>query len=124
MSLTDDRPQIVMNRDKARARRSDPDESHAAADKSARNKDGSGRAVLWLVLAHGPLVGSEINEHYRSWYAANGWPRVAWDSPRKRAGELCEDGYLEVVKGSHPSRAEERLFMVTDAGKAELGVTK
>jgi hypothetical protein len=110
--------------DKARARRSDRVQSHKAADKSARNKKGSALGVLRLVFQEGQLGGSEINELYRRLYRKNKWPRVALDSPRKRAGELCEDGYLEGIDTQRATQLPERVFRITDAGKLLIGVTQ
>ena len=47
-------PQIVMNGDTARARKSDPLASHAAADKSAATRGQVHEAVVQLITEYGP----------------------------------------------------------------------
>ena len=114
MTMTDEHrvPAIVANGDSARARRSDPLTSHEAADRSAHTLTKLRRAVLALVLQEPSSIGSELNAMYELRYARNGWPKAAWDSPRKRAGELAEDGLL-LVAGS---RAGERQFVISIIG--------
>lgn len=83
--------------DTARARGDDSLASHRAADESARTISEVRRAVLALVEQLGSANGHDLNDFY-SLYAPNrGWPRVAYDSPRKRAGELLRDGLLAVA---------------------------
>ena len=81
-------PGIVLEGDTARARRSDPPASHVAADVSARNRGRVHDAVVELLTEHGPMTGRDINDQYEMHRWSNGWPRVAADSPRKRAAEL------------------------------------
>lgn len=105
-------PQIVIDGDKARTRRSDPAESHAAADRSQHTISALRLAVLALVREEPISVGSALNEMYRARYERRGWPKCAWDSPRKRAGELADDGLL-LIAGS---RDGERTFIISSSG--------
>jgi hypothetical protein len=59
-------------------------------------------AVLALILSHGPLVGSRLNDLYEAGREGAGWPDVHRDSPRKRAGELAADGILRVTNADSP----------------------
>lgn len=81
-------PQIVMNGDTARARKSDPLASHAAADKSAATRGQVHEAVVQLITEYGPMNGLALNNMYREVHIFRGWPVVAFESPRKRAAEL------------------------------------
>lgn len=103
---------MILPDDSARSRRSDPTTSHMAADRSAHTLTKLRLAVLALVRQEPLAVGSELNEMYRLRFERNGWPKAAWDSPRKRAGELAEDGLLLVVG----VRAGERQFVISAAG--------
>lgn len=88
--------------DTARARRSDPLPSHVAADKSAATRGRVAVAVLHLVETYGARTGQELNDLYRANRADMGWPVVAFDSPRKRAGELAAAGDLVVTNPDDP----------------------
>jgi hypothetical protein len=108
--------------DTARTRRTDPATSHRAADVSQETMRLTKVRVLIVVRENGPLVGSEINDLYRFRSARTNWERVAWDTPRKRAGELASDGYLEVV-GTRPAAGnhlEESIYGLTDKGRKAL----
>ena len=105
------RPMIRPN-DTARVRRSDPLVSHMAADSSAHTLTKLRLAVLALVRQEPLAVGSELNEMYKIRYIRNGWPKAAWDSPRKRAGELAEDGLLLAIG----TRGGERQFIISATG--------
>lgn len=80
--------QIVMGGDTARARRTDPNSSHVAADRSAQTRGQVHEAVVALIREHGPLNGRDLNVAYAEERFFAGWPMVAFDSPRKRAAEL------------------------------------
>lgn len=80
-----------------RARRSDPETSHIAADASQAGLKEAKRNVLQILRDHETLTGTEINEQYSLYAARLNWRRLAWDSPRKRAGELVTDGFLEIA---------------------------
>lgn len=101
--------------DTARTRLTDPLQSHLAGDRSQRNRSATALGVLTLVWEH-PRCGSELNELFRAAVTERGWVKVAWDSPRKRAGELCEDGYFDVVDEDLAHPATERVFQITAAG--------
>jgi hypothetical protein len=111
-------PKILPD-DNPRTRSTDPVTSHQAADVSARSLRETKTHVLAVVRDNGPVTGSAINDLYVFAGARFGWKEVAWDSPRKRAGELVEDGYLEVhdfrpAPGNHLPEASYKL---TDLGK-------
>lgn len=80
-----------------RARRTDPTSSHVAADKSGSNLHLVADAVLWLIDHYGPMNGADLNDRYMSMRRTLQWPVVAYESPRKRAGELVHDGLLVVL---------------------------
>lgn len=80
-----------------RARRTDPTSSHVAADKSGSNLRAVADAVLWLIDHYGPMNGVDLNDRYMSMRRTLQWPVVAYESPRKRAGELVHDGLLVVL---------------------------
>lgn len=115
-------PQIVMVGDSARTRKSDPVTSHRAADVSSTHLHETKLRVLELLSIHGALVGSEINEQYVLMAARKNWRRVAWDTPRKRAHELLDDGFLEVesVRTAEGNNLPERSMRLTDLGREAL----
>ncbi len=112
--------------DEPRARRSDPANSHRAAEKSGRGLSKLRIAVLRLIAMEGPLIGSEINAIYRDEVSLSNdrrmLPTAAWDSPRKRAGELhAKFGYLDHVGDrAGSSTTPEAEYRINDAGWAEL----
>lgn len=108
----------ILPDDTARARRSDPVYSHAAADRSQVNLQQTKRNVLWLVRNLGPITGQDLNAAYREAAAELGWPLVAFESPRKRSGELLADGLLKDTLNA-PDCAE---YQITIAGLGALGV--
>lgn len=114
-------PQIRPD-DSPRAQLSDPIQSHMAADRSQRTVKGASRGVLQLVYLDGEVTGSRINETYGIDYTAMGWPRVAADTPRKRASDLCNNGFLEATGTQKAIRLQERIFTITEQGKREIGV--
>lgn len=105
----------LLTGDGPRARRSDPLQSHVAADKSQETITAVKAAVLLLVRQKGALDGAELNELYAARRDRNGWPMVHWDSPRKRAGDLHRDGQLKVLNADAPrgTAAEYTLLGVT-----------
>ena len=117
-----DPPQIVMAGDSARTRKSDPLTSHIAGDVSSRHMHETKQRVLQIINTHGALVGSEVNEQYVLMAARLNWRRVAWDTPRKRAHELLEDGFLEVesVRTAEGNNLPERAMQLTDAGREAI----
>lgn len=80
-------------------RESDNVMSHRAADRAAVNRRAVLDKVRYLVETTGPLTGSEINEAYARLQRLypDVLPRVAWDTPRKRAGDLAREGLIEYV---------------------------
>jgi DNA-binding PadR family transcriptional regulator len=104
-----------------RARKADRVQSHLAADRSQRTMHATKRAVLTLVLQEGELPGKEINDLYHNRRDRHDWGTVAPDTPRKRAGELAEDGYLsaryETSEGNH---LPEAFYSITDKGREAL----
>lgn len=100
--------------DAARARRLDPLPSHVAADKSASTRGRVAEAVLFLVETYGARNGQELNDLYRKNQAGQGWPIVAFDSPRKRAGELAADDDLIITNPDDP-RGTPAVYAVAEA---------
>lgn len=105
-------PQIVMV-DAPRVRRDDPLSSHIAGDKSARTIEQVKDAVIALVRQEGELSGAELNDLYSLRASRHGWDDCAWDSPRKRAGELVKDGRLEVVNPACP-RGTPHIYTIPE----------
>ena len=117
-----DVPAITPAGDKARTRRSDPTTSHIAADISQANLAESKQRVLQIVKNHWPVTGVEVNELYATASRRHGWRRLAFDSPRKRLGELAEDGLVEVhdVRVAEGNHAPEASYVLTEAGRQAL----
>ncbi|WP_120338094.1 hypothetical protein [Cryobacterium soli] len=114
-------PQIRPD-DTPRARLSDPVQSHMAADRSQRTIKGASKAVLVLVYLQDCLSGSQINAEYAHSREHFRFPQVAADTPRKRASDLCNDGFLEATGTQKAIRLQERIFTITEQGKREIGV--
>ena len=117
-----DVPQIVMLGDTARTRKSDPHTSHLAGDVSAHGLRDAKTRVMQLVTMHAPVTGSELNDLYRLTADRLGWPRLGLDSPRKRAGELARDGFLEVVgtQIAAGNNLPESAYGITDKGRTAI----
>jgi hypothetical protein len=99
MTVTDtplDFPQVSPD-DTARTRRTDPPQSHVAADVSQQGIHALRNNLLVLVRENPFIIGTELNDLYRDTYRSRGWKRVAPESPRKRAAEMAVDGYLLTV---------------------------
>lgn len=111
-------PQIIIEGDTARARKSDPNASHVAADRSSHGLHESKHRVLQLVRMHESIAGSDLNDQYKIMSDRMNWKRLAWDSPRKRAGELADDGFLTVVgeRLSEGNHSLESVYALTDKG--------
>ena len=109
--------------DTPRTRRGDRDNSHIAADASARSIRETKLRVLQIVMQEGPIIGAEINDLYDLRRARNGWREIHVDSPRKRAGELAADGLLEIVgdRVNPANHLPEAEYAITGAGRAALG---
>lgn len=97
----------------AHARRTDPAASRVSATKASVTMPLVKRSVLDLLSNNEALNGNNINELYRS----EGYPKCAWDTPRKRAGELLRDGYLTNIAW-HPS--DEAVYAITDKGREAI----
>lgn len=115
---------IVTAGDTARARRTDPETSHAAADKSAKGLSRLRVAVLRLIGGfEDGLTGSAINGIYQARNTVWGdvYPKCHPDSPRKRAGELAEDGFLDVVEHrAGMFGSQESVYKVSPDGRRFL----
>ena len=105
-----------------RARRTDPDTSHVAADATQAHLHEAKQRVLRVVAVHGPLVGSEINDQYRVMASHHNWRRLAYDSPRKRAGELVADGFLRIsgTRIAEGNSLPESIYAITDLGREAI----
>jgi len=103
MTITPVRPAILPD-DTARARYRDPQESHDAADLSAKNRRLVMDTVFARLLEH-PSTDHELEE----WYAANAasLPPAFPGTPRKRRSDLKRDGLVVAteVKRKHPDSA-------------------
>lgn len=120
---------MVTDGDSPRARRTDPATSHAAADKSQKGLSKLRVAVLRMfadleeVDEVWELTGSEVNAEYRRYRvgAPGEFPLCHPDSPRRRAGELARDCYLDVVghrKGGYGT--EESVYRLSPEGRDYL----
>lgn len=115
-------PSIIPNDDSARTRKGDPITSHVAGDNSQRNLHESKRRVLELVELHAPITGRELNDLYSLAASRLNWKRIHFDSPRRRAGELAKDGYLEVVgtQIAEGNNSPEAAYGLTDLGREAI----
>ncbi|GAA3730525.1 hypothetical protein GCM10022239_03870 [Leifsonia bigeumensis] len=107
-----------------RARKTDKVTSHIAADASQVHMKETKRNVLRIVSEHGSLVGSEINEQYLAYAMRKGWRRPAYDTPRKRAGELALDGFLDdsETRIAEGNNLPESVYRLTAKGEAAVGL--
>lgn len=104
-----------------RVGRDAPIQSHMAADRSQRTMHATKRAVLELVLQKGELAGSELNALYLLRASRHGWGKVAPDTPRKRAGELAQDGFLSIrTQTSAGNHLPEAVYSITAKGREVL----
>lgn len=119
---------LAVGIEEPRARTTDPGTSHAAADKSQAGLSKLRMAVLRAVATFQiPPVGSEINDRYALWTKTDHYrfPAAHPDSPRKRAGELADLGYLDVIgKRVGAYGSEESIYRVSPEGRRLLEVTK
>jgi hypothetical protein len=101
-----------------RFRASDPAPSQIAANKAEKNLRITKVRVLELIHTQGWLSSSEVNDQYLFASARLDWTRLAYDSPRKRAGELVDEGYLRVVdERMGANGAPESVYALTEKGK-------
>lgn len=105
-----------------RARKTDKLTSHIAADASQMHMKETKLHILRIVADCGSLVGTQINELYRTYAARENWRRPAWDTPRKRAGELAIDGYLDDTETriAEGNNLPESVYRLTDKGREAL----
>jgi hypothetical protein len=109
----------IYGEDTARTRKSDPLTSHAAGDRSQAAMKPTKIAVLKLIHQEGALTGEEINDLYSLRWDRHDWPIAKHDTPRKRAGELFADGYLEL----HGGCRDGRVFRLSAAGISAIEVS-
>lgn len=79
------------------ARRADPIASHVAADKAEASAGAVKAIILTLIFEAGSMTGQELNDLYRERWEKEGWPQVAYDSPRKRAGDMFRARQLSIL---------------------------
>ena len=106
--------------DTPRARRSDPEASHVAADRSSRSRERVRDAVLEILREDGPMTGGEMNEAYMTWRVSNPrtFPRCHFDTPRKRLGEAADEALVDVI--DHRHRTVEAVYRLSPEGRAWL----
>ena len=104
--------------DTPRARRTDPIESHKAADRSARHRNATRLAILNIFReSDRMLTGKDVIALYHARGPSRGWPAIAFESPRKRTEELAKDGYLERLEGETAmNNRTEGVYVLTRAG--------
>lgn len=83
--------QLLLN---PRARITDPDTSHLAAD-TVVNVTELHQAIYTIILHHGPIDDTTIYPMVRKWINASD------SSVRTRRHELVEMGYVREFKGAH-----------------------
>lgn len=104
---------ILFPEDSARARAKDPTFSHRAADKSQATKSQVQAAVIFIVYNYGPIGGKDIDAKYMAFKSDKGWPGVARESPRKRAGDLERKNVLRITNPNAP-RGTEALYVFNE----------
>lgn len=104
--------------DTARAGLDDPIQSHMAADQSSKSIVIVRERVLHLLAYRRPtrVTGNEINDRYAALANLNGWERVHFDSPRKRAHELSVTGHLLEEKEIDGKPLRAQVYTITDKG--------
>lgn len=117
---------LALGLDSPRAGKNHPETSHLAADASAPGLSKLRTAVLrTIAVMKVEPVGSEINARYLELHAADpaNFPQAHPDSPRKRAGELAEDGLLDVV-GHRVGvfGSQESIYRLSPDAKRILGI--
>lgn len=123
MTVTDLPPMLFSDLDIPRTRATDPTTSHMAADQSQGGITPLRLAVLRIIRYNPGVIGSELNDMYQLEVSRDRAPKAAWDSARKRAGELAgEDFGLVDVTGTRPGQPNhgEREFTINDRGLAAL----
>lgn len=115
-------PLIHLAEDTPRARRSDPSQSHQAADLSSFMRRKVLLAVLEIIREDGEMTGSEVNAAYRAWQVVSpGFPRCHPDSPRKRCSDAASELLLDVVARKRSAYGtEESVYRLSPDGRALL----
>lgn len=85
---------IIFPNDTARARRTDPETSHAAADRTSGTLPYMQSLVLGIFKILGNATDEELGTYYAMRWSHEGWPQAHPDSPRKRRSELTARGLL------------------------------
>lgn len=85
-----------------RTRLTDPISSHVAGDRSGETREAVADAVVRMLMDNGPMSGADLNKEYAIAQLVYGWPVAAYDSPRKRAGELAREGFIVVLNPDDP----------------------
>lgn len=83
--------------DDPRARTTDPDTSHLAADSTQANLSEL-QAIVLAILHDVPdfgLTDSELDRYYADNSGHRGWPSIRFETPRKRRSDLSKMGKLE-----------------------------
>lgn len=83
--------------DEPRARSTDPDTSHLAADLS-HAKLSELQAIVLGIFHDVPdfgLTDSELDRYYADNSSHRGWPSIRFETPRKRRSDLSKLGKLE-----------------------------
>jgi DNA-binding HxlR family transcriptional regulator len=110
---------MVTAPDSPRTRCTDPAASHLAGDRSQRGLSDLRVAILWMLSDVGPVTGVRANEVYGEWLReTDGLPGCAFDSPRKRLGELADDGFVDVVAHNHGTL--EAVYALSPEGRRYL----
>lgn len=93
-----------------RARTSDPNTSHLAAETSAKSLSRLQAIVLEIVEGEGAtgITDSELDAYYSLNALANGWPIVRYETPRKRRSDL--------TPSPNPKRRRPHLERLCDSG--------
>lgn len=88
-------PPLWFDGDVPRARVTDPDTSHVAADGVQDRLSRLQSIVLSIVRFHGAMTDTELDDFYAA-SAADfpEWPAVRFDSPRKRRSDLTAMGLI------------------------------
>lgn len=119
-------PLIHMAGDTPRARRSDPEASHIAADVSGRTWSRM-KEVVFTIFATVEVYGvgltdSELDEYYARWGSVMGWPSCRYETPRKRRSDLTREGVLEDSGILRPNRFKglETVWVISPDGRRLL----
>jgi len=109
---------MLLAGDTPRARSTDHTTSHRAADRSQKTLPRVRMAVLDILRLRGPLTGNELNDAFHN--GTKNYGKAHWDSPRKRAGEMAEDGLLTADR----SNGSEAVYDLSEAGLAFVAMIR